>query len=270
MPVLRAKFHDGTQRHGAFVRGFKWKGFFQREREAGILCHQGLEKCFVDGHDRDLAGDLESSVDGFDVFAGADLSRFVGKLLVVQKALLSVGHVILKGALTIIGVESREPVGVKEIDVIKIAAISQAVLRENNMTLAFARFVQHRRYPSAGIGASHINHPGSKRADHGFAVVQELLRGPMMDGIRRAVGFEDGGPKRFHVRATPRGIGLIAAALERVKACLDFVPITGFDSIEESLHFVGHLNFGTASEPVDNLTARTGELSEFASDDSLR
>src|SRR5205807_9581375 len=92
----------------------------------------------------------------------------------------------------------------------------------------------------------------------------------MMDGIRCAVSFEDGGTERFHAGTPPRSIGIAVERVESVESGFDLVPIAGFDRIEESFHFVGHLDFGAAGQPVDDLTARTGELPEFASDDFLR
>src|SRR5438477_60610 len=123
---------------------------------------EGLRDAF--GGNGGLAGDLEPSVGDLDVFAGANLFRLVRELLVVQQPFLSVRHVILKGALAILRGKSREPVGIKEIEVIKIAAIGQGILREDNVAFAFAGFVHHRRNPSAWISASHINHPWTKSA----------------------------------------------------------------------------------------------------------
>src|SRR5207302_7835179 len=92
----------------------------------------------------------------------------------------------------------------------------------------------------------------------------------MMDGIRCAVSFEDGGPERFHAGTPPRSIGIAVETVESVESGLDLVPIAGFDRIEESFHFVRHLDFGAACQSVDDIAARTGELREFASDDFLR
>ena len=98
----------------------------------------------------------------------------------MQQPFLSIREIILKGALTILRGKSREVVGVKEIEVIKIAAIGQGILREDNVALAFTRFVEKRGDEAARVGAAYIDHSGAKRAEHGFAVIEELLRGPIM------------------------------------------------------------------------------------------
>ncbi len=100
--AVRTEFHNGTKKRSVGTRRFQGERFFQREREVGILCHQSLEKRFVDGHDSNLAGDLKPSVDELDVFARADLFGLVGKLLVVQQPFLSIRHVTLKAALILL------------------------------------------------------------------------------------------------------------------------------------------------------------------------
>jgi hypothetical protein len=65
------------------------------------------------------------------------------------------------------------------------------------MPLAIAGFVEQGGNEAARIGAADIHHAGPERAKHGLAIIEQLLRRPIMGGFGHAVGFQNGRPKRL-------------------------------------------------------------------------
>ena len=86
---------------------------------------------------------------------------------------------------------SDEAVTVKKAEIIEVAASSEAILGDDDVPLSIAGFIEKRRNKASRIGATHKHHARPKRAEHGVAIVEELLRGPIMGGFGDTEGLED-------------------------------------------------------------------------------
>src|SRR5207302_3710251 len=79
------------------------KTFLDKEFVLRVVIENDFGDQAVDGHDCDLARDLDPVIDYFYVFARANLLGFVGKLGVVLQAPLGVLQVFLEAFLGIVG-----------------------------------------------------------------------------------------------------------------------------------------------------------------------
>ena len=125
------------------------------------------------------------------IFTGEDLLGFLGKLLVARQSFLEISEIVLKGAVGILLGERGQAVTVKKAEIIEVAASSEAILRDDDVPLSIAGFIEKRRNKASRIGATHKHHARPKRAEHGVAIVEELLRGPIMGGFGDTEGLED-------------------------------------------------------------------------------
>ena len=89
MFVLDAQFHDRAERCRASVRGLERERFFHGEGSVWIFPHEYLKKFFVDrlvGQ----AGNVNAPVFlEADLFAGTNLLRLIGELLIMIETLPS-------------------------------------------------------------------------------------------------------------------------------------------------------------------------------------
>ena len=102
---------------------------------------------------------MNFAIRNVDVFPLSDLLRFIGKLLVMQSALLRVGEILVKNSLRIVTGQRGHAVPIQRIHEIDVPGVSQRVLREDHMLFPFAGFIEQLRYPSAIVRAAHIDHP---------------------------------------------------------------------------------------------------------------
>src|SRR5262249_42861785 len=144
-------------------------------------------------------------------------------------------QVTVKGVSAIFIRQRGQPVAVEKIDVLKISAIGQGILSEDNVMFAFAGLVQERGYPSARVGAAEIDHAGSERPEDGVAVIEKFLRRPLARLLHGAPGLVDGRPKLNAIRVTQ----LFA---QRLGQSLNLVPAARVQRLKEALNLVGHLD----------------------------
>ena len=118
----------------------------------------------------------------------------------MSKPFRGIIDIFLEGALRVFVAQGAEAIAVKETDVVEVARVGQAVLRDDDVPLAFARFVKEGGNLAAVVCAPDINHPRTELAQKRVAHVQELLRGPDVNLLGHAVGIDDGRPKRADFR----------------------------------------------------------------------
>ena len=127
MIVLCVQFHQWPKRQRVTVGAFERKRFLDREGEVRVLLHQVLEELFVDGHDGGLTADLDLAVHHAEIFAEEDLLRFIWKPLIVLRALLGVGDVLVKRTPGFLIGQIRQAVIVLQSQAFLVGAVCQSV-----------------------------------------------------------------------------------------------------------------------------------------------
>ena len=195
------------------------------------------------------------------------MSWLVGELLVALQTLLGIPEIFLKRTLAILLRQRRHSVAVKETQIVQVASIGERVLREDNVTLAIAGFIEQRRNEATRVSAAHVNHFRAKRTQHGDAVVEKLLCGPVVRGVGRALGLDNRAP----VRAIPGPVGsTLALFAQGFVDGLHLIVAACLGRVEEPLKFVRERNFEVLGHGVGELPATASELREFVPDDFLR
>ena len=92
---LAVDLHDDAEGRQVGIHPVQGKALLDEELVLGVVVEDDLGEQAVDGHDGDLAGDLDLVVNDRDVFAGLELAEL--------HAPLGVGHVVLETALRILG-----------------------------------------------------------------------------------------------------------------------------------------------------------------------
>src|SRR5436309_3221814 len=139
---------------------------------------------------------------------------------------------------------------IEETQILQVASISERVLREDSVALAIAGFIEQRRNEATRVSAAHVNHSRAKRTQHGVAVVEKLLCGPVVRGVGRALGLDNRAP----VRAIPGPVGSTLALFAQGSVDgLHLIVAACLGRVEEPLKFVRESNFEVLGRGVGEL-----------------
>ena len=192
---------------------------------------------------------------------------FVGKLLIVLQTFLRIGEVFLKRVLGVVLREGGQTVAVKELEVIEVRAVGERVLSEDNVMFTLGCLVQERGNETTGIGATNVNHPRPQRAKHGLAVVEQLLRRPIVRFASNAPRLLNRAPNLMQL---PKKMsGEVSATQKCIVRGVNFLPLATLDGIEVALYFVWHVHMDVFGERKEEFPPALAKLAEFTGDDLL-
>src|SRR5258708_3039157 len=200
--VRRPQLHQRAEWHRRSISAEQGIRFLHGKRHARVFIQDSLKDSFLHRHDTyiSLALDLRLCVAfpsiawrlvPLDILTWPHLLWLVWKLLIVLKTSLSIRQVIAKCLARIALARKLQLISIQKPDVIEIPGICQRVLRQDDVALPSAGFVEQRRNPPAGVCAAHVDHAWCERPQRCLSVIEPLLRWPRIPAFRYQQRLED-------------------------------------------------------------------------------